>query len=74
MPGPFLVTFPAGVTTASFPIFIADDEIAERVESFSIYIMRDSLHYLVKPYGSIHSHITILDNDCKLIVYSYIHM
>ena len=68
-PGPFLVTFPAGVTNASFPILIADDETPEITEYFEIYIVRDSLQYRIRTYPLSQSFITIQDNDCKLIVY-----
>ena len=67
-PGPFLVTFPAGVTNVSFPILIADDEMAEVTESFRIYIKLDSLHYLVKQHTDIQISVTIQDNDCKSLI------
>ena len=69
-PGPFRVTFPAGATNASFPILIADDELAELTEYFAIYIKSESFHYLVKSHRYTWIQVDILDNDCKFLFLS----
>ena len=43
MPGPYSVTIPAGVTSASFSIQIIDDNIPENDETFVIAINSSSL-------------------------------
>ena len=65
-PGPFEVRIPAGETSTSFRILIADDEVAENVETFYLSIEDHSLYYLVKVYHYSGVYVYIDDNDCKL--------
>ena len=65
-PGPFELRIPAGETSISFRILIADDEIAEIVETFDLYIEEHSLYYLVRTYQYSGVRVYIDDNDCKL--------
>jgi len=61
------VTFPAGVTCASFDIPINDDMISEDYETFDITIMELSLPYGVILGGTDKATVTIVDNDSKQI-------
>lgn len=65
-PGPYTVTFIAGMTRASFNITINDDNVVEGNESFTLSI--DSF----SPIGSatvgspFQATVTIYDDDCEL--------
>ena len=70
-PGPYSVTFPAGMTTASFDIIIIDDSFTEENEQFYLTIdpltlssdvMFDNLNAAV---------ITIVDDDGELFINYY---
>ena len=67
-PGPYSVTFPAGETRASFNVLIADDNIVERDEAFTLYINANTLPsggVRIRPYSV---SIIIEDYDCKLLI------
>ena len=66
-PGPYEVNFPAGVTSASFRILIANDETAERVEKFRLHIRTYySSYYRVNAYNNTRTTVYIDDDDGKL--------
>ena len=60
--GPYIVTFPAGVTSASFDIIINDDNVLEDDEVFRLII--DLLPNRVTVYNR-NTTFTILDIDSK---------
>ena len=67
-PGPYSVTFPAGETRASFNVLIADDNIVEKNEVFTLYINADTLPsggVRINPYSF---SIIIEDDDSKLLI------
>ena len=66
--GTYNVTFPAGETTASFSILIADDNIAETNEQFGLYIDSSTLPGGVIRISPYFVWVTILNDDCKLII------
>ena len=59
------ITFPAGVTCASFDVPIINDVLSEIDETFDIIIMRDSLPFGVILSDQDRTTITIDDNDGK---------
>ena len=63
--GPYTVTFPAGVTTASFNISITDDNISEDNEDIQIAINDSSLPSRVSVSNPGQSTITIVNNHSK---------
>ena len=69
--GPYSVTFPAGVTTASFNIPITDDNILENNEDIQIEINVSSLPSRVSVSNPSQATVTIVDNDGK-INYTYV--
>ena len=71
--GPYTVTFPAGVTTASFNIPITDDNISESNEDIQIGITISSLPSRVGVSNPGHATVTIVDsdNDSKIFISIY---
>lgn len=64
-PGPFAVTFPAGMTTASFNIPITDDSMFEGDETFTINIVPGTLPRQVQEGPNCTVIVTIVDDDSK---------
>ena len=64
-PGPYIVTFPAGVTSATFDISIVDDNIIESDESFLLVINQSSLHSRVIQGSPGTVPVSIVDDDSK---------
>ena len=73
--GPYAVTFPAGVTSASFDVPINDDSTLESDEQFTITIDPSSLPRRVSVTNPGQAVITITDDDGEWIVKlsSYMH-
>ena len=72
--GTYNTTFYAGKTSASINILIADDNILEPNESFGLYIDSSSLPsgvIRISPYSAT---VTILNDDCKLIILLYMYL
>jgi len=63
--GPYLVTFPAGVTNVTFDVPITDDSILESSENFMLAIDQPSLPTGVSPGDPSKATVTIVDNDRK---------
>ena len=64
--GPYTVTFPAGMTSASFDIPINDDMISEGDEAFMLIIDPSSLPPTCVSVGSPNqTKVTIRDDDGK---------
>ena len=64
-PGPYSVTFPSGVTIASFDISITDDNIFEGNEDVKIEIVKASLSNRILVSDPDQATITIVDDDGK---------
>ena len=64
--GPYTVTFPAGVTSASFDIPINNDDILEGSENFTLTINPSSVPTGVTVGNPGQATVTIVDNDRKL--------
>ena len=64
--GPYIVTFPAGVTTASFNISITDDNILENNEDIQVEINVSSLHSTISVSNPGQATVTIVDNDSEI--------
>ena len=58
------VTFPVGVTCASFDIPLIDDVLSEGDETFNIVILEESLPFGVT-LDDANTTVTIIENDCK---------
>ena len=72
-PGLYYITFPAGMTTASFNITIVDDNIVERNEECSLTINNNALHNsVVRSYPYSVTLNIVNDDNCKLYVCTYI--
>ena len=67
--GPYIVTFPAGVTSVPFYVPVNNDNILEDDEDFILTIMRGSLPDGVNRGDTDRSTLIIVDNDCKPNVY-----
>ena len=63
--GPYNVTFPAGMTSASFDVVINDDSILERNESFVLTIDVDSLPEKVTNVSIAQATVILVDDDSK---------
>ena len=63
--GPYSVTFPAGVTSASFDVPINDDNILEGNEIFKFTIDLSSLPGDVTASNPLQATVTVADDDCK---------
>jgi len=61
--GPYIVTFPGGVTSISFDVKINDDKILETSEVFSLAINPDSLPTSVTRGNTGFATVTIVDDD-----------
>ena len=64
-PGPFNVTFPAEMTTASFDVPITDDSMFEGNETFTVTIVPSTLPSRVVQGADCVVTVTIDDEDCK---------
>ena len=64
--GPYSVTFPAGMTRASFSIPINNDYVLEDDENFMLTIYPSSLPTGITLSDSGQATVTIVDNACKL--------
>ena len=63
--GPFVVVFPAGVTSALFNVTIIDDNILERDEEFYLNIMSPPTASKVTLGQNNQARINIINNDGK---------
>jgi len=63
--GPYPVTFPAGVTSVTFDIPIADDSILEDNENFVLTINQSPLPTGVNYGDPGEAIVTIVNDDCK---------
>ena len=65
-PGPYTVTFPAGVTSATFDVPIISDNILEGYENFALVIDDSSLpsHVIQGSPGTVT--VNMVDDDSKL--------
>ena len=66
--GPYIVTIPAGQTTATFDIPIPDDMILEGDENFMLTINETSLPTGVTRGTPGEARVTIVDDDCKQLL------
>ena len=66
--GPYTVTMPAGMTTATFNIPITDDNILEGDENFMLTINETSLPTGVTRGTPGEVTVTIVDDDCKQLI------
>ena len=66
-PGPFIVTIPAGETSASFNIPIVDDDLIEEIESFNVTIDLSSLSERLLLLSNCTLIVTIINDDGKLL-------
>lgn len=64
-PGPFNVSFPAQMTTASFNVPIIDDSMFEGNETFTVTIVPSTLPSRVVPGAGCVVTVTIDDDDSK---------
>ena len=72
--GPFSVTFPAGVTSVPFNVTLADDDLVEAFERFTLYIDTNSLSKNLKRIYPYSVSVTIVDDDSKLLhLYNYLY-
>ena len=68
-PGPYVVTFPAGVTTASISIFIIDDSTLELIDETFFLVINDLLLPKHITYGDLwRATVTIVSNESKCVV------
>ena len=63
--GPYTVTFPAGVTLATFSIAIIDDNTLEYSENFILTINSYSLPSNVTIGSPGEATVTVINDDCK---------
>ena len=63
--GPYLVPFPAGVTSVTFDVPITDDSILEGNENFMLTIDQSSLPTGVNRGDPGSATVTVVDNDGK---------
>ena len=63
--GPYIVTFPAGITMVTFDIPINDDDIFEGNENFMLTINPSSVPTGVTVGSPDQATVTIVDNDRK---------
>ena len=63
--GPYIVTFPAGVTIVIFDVPIIDDMISEDVENFMLTINQISLPTDVSRGTLVKATVNIVDNERK---------
>ena len=63
--GPYIVTFPAGVTNVSFDVPIRDDNILESDEVFNLTIDPSSLPRHVTVTDPSQAVVTIIDNESE---------
>jgi len=66
--GPYVVTFPAGTTTVSFNVDIMGDKLLESDETFQLSIIFKTLPNGVTVNDPSNVTVTIVDDDCKLLV------
>ena len=69
--GPYTVTFPAGQMMVVFSVIINDDNILEENENFMLTINATSVPSGVIRGNPGESTVTIVDNDCKIFLFSY---
>ena len=65
--GPYVITFPAGVTRVHLSIPINDDTLFEHDESFGLFIIPDILPDRVSPGYPNPATVIIEDDECKLL-------
>ena len=65
--GPYIVTIPAGQTTATFKISINNDNLHEDNENFILTIDETSLPPNVTRSDPGDATVTIMDDDCKFL-------
>ena len=70
--GPYLVTFPAGVTRVSFAVVITNDNLLEGDEKFNLVIDPSFIHHRVTVSNPDHVAVTIYDDDGNLILNLYV--
>ena len=63
--GPYVVTFPAGVTRVSFVVAVTNDNVLEGDEKFYLIIDPSSLTTGVTVSDPTHTIVTIYDDDGK---------
>ena len=69
-PGPYTVTFPAGVTTASISIYITDDSSLELTDETFFLIINDLVLPKHITYGDLwRATVTIVSNESKCVVW-----
>ena len=68
VPGPFNITIPAGTINVSFNVSITDDSITENTEAFLLNINPVSLSNKIVFGSDGGAVVTIVDDDCKLII------
>ena len=64
-PGPYTVTFPAGVTSATFDVPIISDNVLEGNENFVLVIDDSSLPSHVIRGSPGKTTVNMVDDDCK---------
>ena len=65
IPGPYNVTFPAGVTSVSFNVPIIDDNVLESDEHIFLRIDSSSLPSRFIVTNPSQATLTIVNDDCK---------
>ncbi|XP_065884398.1 IgGFc-binding protein-like isoform X2 [Dysidea avara] len=68
--GPYIVTFPAGVTKVSFDVLITDDNILESDEVFNLTIDPSSLPRRVTVTDPSQAVVTIIDNEIVTVSFN----
>ena len=63
--GPYIVTFPSGVTNASFNVTIIDNDQYESTETFYLIINSFSLPHNMYISNPGHAIVIISDDDCE---------
>ena len=67
--GPYTVTFPSGVTNASFNVTIIDNDQYESTETFYLIIDSFSLPHNMYISNPGHAIVIISDDDCECNIY-----
>ena len=70
--GPYTVTFPSGVTNASFNVTIIDNDQYENTESFYLIINSFSLPHKMYISNPGYAIVIISDDDCEYMYYCII--
>jgi len=62
-PGPYSVTFSAGMKSASFTVNITDDDVFESIEIFNLVIDHSSFPNRIERNNQYHTEVSIIDDE-----------